>query len=213
MNHRARCVITFQSATLVEAWIQLIGPDRIEKGINRKWWNECCLKRTFSPVPIDLEWKWGEDEVVIYAGREIKCATYGLITGDGYVQGAMLISVQSVPSSLPECPRALFVERLFTAPQNRSKLRTDGRKYFGAVGLELLRFAVLLSRKLNCDGCLVLDASPDYVVWYGQLGFTKLEVEPIPFNGVEYTPMVLSSDAAARLITRNPQAGKTGVVK
>ncbi len=200
MDQITPCVITFRSTIFVNALIQVLTPDLIEAGIHGKWWNALCLKANFNPAPIDLEWEWGEDVGISYNDIDLESEKVGLVTGDGYIQGAMLISSEAVPSILKKQAGALFVEKLFTAPQNRSKLRADGLKYFGGIGLELLRWGALFSRELGYEGRLMLDASPDYMNWYADLGFQKLAVEPVAFQGVQYIPMELPVDLVGNLL-------------
>jgi hypothetical protein len=135
-------------------------------------------------------------------GRILASEWVGVVTDDGYVQGAMLISREPVSSMLVEGGQALLVELLFTAPHNRTHLRTDRCKFFGGVGLELLRWGAGFSRDLGFAGRLRLDGSPDYLGWYEKVGFRKLLIEPIAYEGVEYQPMELTSAGAEKLIGR-----------
>jgi hypothetical protein len=123
----------------------------------------------------------------------------------------MLISSEGIASGLSVNQSCLFVELLFTAPQNRAALRTDKRKYFGGVGPELLRWGAFFSRELGHGGRLRLDASPDYLSWYVSLGFEKLPVEPVMYEGVQYTPTELPASKAQPLIDRaKDDGGKKG---
>ena len=84
-------------------------------------------------------------------------------------------------------------------------LRSDGQKYFGGIGPELLRWAALFSKERGCKGRLKLDASPDYLDWYRKLGFVKLDVELLSYQDVQYTPMELPHSAVRGLIDPNGQ--------
>jgi len=207
------CAILFQSTTFVQARIAVLTPAQIAADIDGKWWQAAGLKASFDPPPIDLHWGWGPDAAISWNEGELTSEKVGLLTGDGYIQGALLISTAAVPSILEPAQGALFIERLCTAPQNRSRLRADGRKYFGGVGLELLRWGVLRSRDAGHGGRVRLEASPDYVQWYADLGFQKLAVEPETFNGVQYTPVELPVDRVDNLLERKVTRSPIGVVR
>lgn len=112
-----------------------------------------------------------------------------------------MISTDPLPSVLHSGETALFVELLFTAPRNRPTLRRDRKPFFVGVGTELLAWAVLLSRESGCHGRLRLDGSPDYLGWYEKRGLQRLGLNPIVYQGIEYTPMELPPDAAERLLS------------
>ena len=201
MKQTLPSVLEFLPAkVLVQAHLQVLSPEMIAVTISNRWWTDPALKEHLDPPPIDRAWDWNEMEIE-YEGKLLASEKVGVLTDDGEIQGAMLVSAEPVPSLLVPSESALFVELLFTAPRNRSILRRDGRKYFGGVGPELLRWAAMFSQELGCHGRLKLDASPDYLGWYKHLGFTQLAVEPMLFEGVQYTPMELPLDAVAKIST------------
>ena len=125
------------------------------------------------------------------------------VTGDGEdlaVQGAMMISTEAVPSILEPGKECLFVELLFTAPRNRPDLRLDANPFVIGVGSQLLTWGAWLSRENHLEGRLRLDGSPDFIVWYGKRGLQTLDIDPIVYEGVEYTPMELPAVAAQELL-------------
>jgi hypothetical protein len=168
--------------------------------IHKRWWDEECLKEDLGfPPPIDRHWNWNEIGIE-YKGRLLLFERIAILAGaDNSVQGAMMISSEPVDSIL-EDGEALFLELLFTAPRNRLNLRKDGKYFFRAVGLELLTWAAWFSRKVGCDGRLLLDSSPDQVIWYQKRGLQKRSTEPIIHEGVSYTPMELSATNAQKLL-------------
>jgi hypothetical protein len=100
---------------------------------------------TSEPPPIDRHWIWTDMAI---ENEEIKLSDekFAIMTGDGAVQGAMMISAEPIPSRLSKRADALFLELLFTAPRNRAALRRDGQPYFVGVGTHLLAWAAWLSR-------------------------------------------------------------------
>jgi len=201
MDQSIPSIIEFVPAgILVNAQLAILSTEQITRGISQTWWNDPALKTPLVPSPIDRAWQWEEMEIQ-YEGQLLASEKVGVITGDGYIQGAMLISSEPIKSTLARDSAALFVELLFTAPRNRPALRVDGQRYFSGVGPELLRWAVLFSRRRHCDGRLKLDASPDYFQWYLDLGFQKLDVEPIIYEGIKYTPMELPAEKVDNLLS------------
>src|SRR5207248_10380078 len=123
-----------------------------------------------------------------------------IVTGDGLVQGAMMISSEPVDSVLLKDSTALMIELLFTAPRNRPMLRKDRSSYYVAVGTELLTWGAWYSREMGWACRILVDGSPDFIQWYERRGLQKLGLDPIVFEGVVYTPMELSEEAAQRLL-------------
>jgi hypothetical protein len=183
----------------VEAQIVELTADVAEQKIHRDWWKDAHLLDQFDPPPIDRRWNWKEMGIE-YEGRTLATEKVAIVTGDQAVQGAMMISVEPLPSVLSPVDGALFIELLFTAPRNRPALRLDQSAYFLGVGTELLTWGASLSRENGCEGRLLLDASPEYVGWYAKRGLQKLDAKPIVFEGVAYTPMELPTGAAQRLL-------------
>jgi hypothetical protein len=183
----------------VEAKIVDLTADVSDQQIHKDWWTDPSLAIKLDPVPIDRHWNWNEMGID-YEGTPLATEKVAIVTGDHAVQGAMMISVDSVPSMLASGMRALFVELLFTAPRNRPALRRDGKPYFLGVGTELITWGAWLSRNGGYDGRLLLDASPEYVSWYEKRGLQKIAAKPILFEGVAYTPMELPADAAEQLL-------------
>ncbi len=160
------------------------------------------LGRALNANPIDLHWDWNKVEIE-FEGRQLHSEKVAVITGEGEnlaVQGAMLISTDAVPSGLERGEKCLLVELLFTAPRNRPNLRTDGQPFVIGVGSQLMAWGAWLSREKQLDGRLRLDASPDFIRWYEKRGLQKLDVEPIVYEGVAYTPMELPPAAARELL-------------
>ena len=183
----------------MEAQIAELTPELAERRIHRDWWTDADLLDHFDPPPIDRHWNWNEMNIE-YSGRILANEKVAILTAGQVVQGAMMISAEPVPSVLTPGAGSLFVELLFTAPRNRPSLRRDGNAFFLGVGTELLTWGAWLSRERGCGGRLLLDGSPEYLGWYQKRGLQKLDVKPIVFEGVAYTPMELPVRAARRLL-------------
>jgi hypothetical protein len=183
----------------VEARIAELTRRMAERQIHFGWWNDQDLLDVFESDPIDRYWNWN-DVTIEYNGKPLIAKQFAIITGDNAVQGAMMISAEPVHSILSRKAQALFVELLFTAPRNRPTLRRDGRPYFLGVGTQLLACGAALSREMGFNGRLLLDGSPEYLSWYKKRGLQILDVNPIVFEGVTYTPMELSASGANDLI-------------
>ena len=190
----------------VEAGIVLLTENMANQKIAVEWWNDAALNAVAVERQIDRHWDWNCMAIEM-DGREIESEKYAIVTGDEAIQGAMMISTEPVSSVLEPGARCLLVELLFTAPWNRPDVRVDGQAFFVGVGTQLLRWAVMLSGSLGCEGRIRLDGSPDYVTWYENRGLQRLDVEPIVFEGTEYTAMELSADAAARLLEGRARKG------
>ena len=95
----------------VQAHIMALSPDVIQKRVNEEWWDDEALKSEFDPSPIDRSWDWN-DMAIEHEGRILESKVVGLVTDDGCVQGAMLVSVDSVPSVLETGEETIFVELL-----------------------------------------------------------------------------------------------------
>lgn len=191
-------LVLWPRGELCTSRVGVLTQDAIETGITARWWHDPALKDRFDEPPFDRAFDWQHLDIE-YDGRIIPAQTVGITTLDGYVQGAMLVSTEPIDSALPDpggggattTDGVLVVELLFTAPRNRPALRRDGARYISGVGPELLTWAVNLSQKMGCRGRLRLDASPDYVAWYGRLGFDELPLAPVEAQGTEFIPMEL----------------------
>ena len=186
----------------VAAQIISLTPEIAENHVHNEWWDDESLKDHFDPLPIDRYWDW-KSLGIEWEGRPLASEKVAIVAGDVRpVQGAMMISTEPVESVLQAGQRGLFVELLFTAPQNRPKLRWDGLEFFKGVGIKLLTWGAWLSRELGYGGCIRLDGSSEYLDRYRKRGLQTLGLESILYEGVNYTPMELSVDAAETLLKR-----------
>jgi hypothetical protein len=121
----------------VEAKIVELTAALADQRVHRDWWTDAGLLDQFDPPPIDMHWNWSEMGIE-YDANPLASERVAIVTGDQAVQGAMMISAETVPSILVPGAAALFIELLFTAPRNRPALRRDGNAFFLGVGTELL---------------------------------------------------------------------------
>ena len=184
----------------VEAQIEELTEAMIRKEIGTAWWTDPALNIEACAAEIDRNWNWIGLEIE-QEGRILKAVRLGVVTGDGMVQGAMLISAESVGCEREPGEQALFVEMLFAAPRNRWWVRLDQSEQYRGVGLELLRVGSELSIDAGCQGRLKLDASPGSVSWYKKRGFLEVSAGRMAHEGVEYTPMELVADRVRMLLS------------
>jgi hypothetical protein len=188
--------------TYVEAKILSLTPEMADLHIHGEWWSDDALEAEFDPMPIDRFWDWNTLEIE-REGRILASERIAILAGEERpVQGAMMISTEPVDSVLEPGQQGLFVELLFTAPQNRPMLRKDKLDFFKSVGITLLTWAAGFSREHGYRGRLLLDGSPDYLGWYRKRGLQTLGLEPIVYQGVKYTPMELPIAAAEKLLAQ-----------
>jgi hypothetical protein len=188
------------SSQYVEAHIEELAEERIRKEIGAAWWSDRALDIEISSREIDRNWNWVDFEIE-REGTILNDVRLGVVTGDGAIQGAMLISTEPVECARERGKRALFVEMLFAAPRNRSWVRVDKKEQYRGVGLELLRAGAELSMEAGCEGRLKLDASPGSVSWYKKRGLLEVSTHRVAHEGVEYTPMELVTDRVRILLS------------
>ncbi len=182
----------------LEAQIVELTAEIASRRMLRDWWADPSLLERFETPPNARDWNWNDDAIE-HEGRILKSEKVAIITGDGAVQGAMMLSAEPVASVLDPRASALFVELLFTAPRNRVNLRRDGHALFLGVGTELLTWAAHRSQELGFGGRLLLDASPNCIAWYKKRGLLTCNGPSIVFQSVTYVPMELPERAAAHL--------------
>jgi hypothetical protein len=133
--------------------------------IDGSWWTDLGPTRASLTDQPDRHWDWRQ-LVSVNQNRPYTQA-YCIKTADGAVQGALLLRVD-VWSALESGERAVFVDRLATAPRNRDELVTDPA--FRGVGTGLLTYAIALSYSLGFSGRVNLFPVANEQ-FYGDLGF------------------------------------------
>ena len=151
MTRRTTALLFAPTKQYVEAHIVDLTPDLAERRVHHDWWADANLLDHFDPPPIDRHWDWNEMSIE-NEGKKLSDQKFALTTGDGAVQGAMMISAEPVPSRLSKGAGALFLELLFTAPRNRPALRRDRQPYYVGVGTHLLAWSAWLSREAGFGG-------------------------------------------------------------
>jgi hypothetical protein len=184
---------------LVEAEIVELSDSLIITQMGEAWWNDAGMLEEQAANEIDRLWNWSELQIEC-GGRVLASRKLAVVTGDGAVQGAAMLSLEPVMSVLEEGEEALFVELLFTAPRNRSWIRRDATEQFRGVGFELLYAMCETSLDAGLGGRLKLESSPGFVGWYQKRGLLMTSEDPILYEGVTYTPMELVTPAATKLL-------------
>src|SRR5258706_8107138 len=187
------------SATYVEAHVLELSDQSIKNEIGGEWWSDPGLDVRAALGEIDRNWNW-LDLAIERGGVILNSLRLGIVTGDGAVQGAMLVSSEPVECESEPGKLALFVEMLFSAPRNRKWVRLDRKDLYKGVGLALLRVAAELSIEAGCEGRLKLDASPGSITWYKNRGLLEVSAHRIVHEGVEYRPMELSATGVPMLL-------------
>ena len=189
------------SQLTVEAQIVRLTSNRIRRGMGDVWWNAQEIDPDEAQNEIDRHWDWTTEEIE-REGRVLRSLKLALVTGDGAVQGAMLVSNEPVACERERGESALFVGLLFAAPRNRQWIRVDQREQYRGIGLELLRTAAELSAEIALKGRLKLEASPAFVDWYRRRGLLEVSSSRILYEGVKYTPMELQTDRVSMLLPK-----------
>jgi len=183
----------------VEAQVVELSAALIRRKMGAHWWAGPAIGAALAEREIDRYWDWTEQEIE-REGKIIASRKLAVLTGDGAVQGAMMISTSPVPCQLEKGAASLFVELLFAAPWNRPWIRVDQTEHFRGVGLQLFRTGAQLSMATGLLGRLKLDASPASVEWYRKRGLLEVKTQRIVYQGVPYTPMELTADRVRRLL-------------
>lgn len=139
-------------------------------GLKGQWWAAPDVSATAGPREGDYHWDWvdhvGSQRPRFYA----RCIA--VRTPEGHLQAAMTYHVDG-RSTLDPGQKAVFGDRLATAPWNRDRL-VSAPLYRGA-GTALMLHAIRDGHKLGLGGRVVLLSLPDpeTVIFYERLGFQQ----------------------------------------
>lgn len=160
--------------------------------IDRQWWEleDVSAQRLLQEV--DYHWEWRVLISKFQNNPYVRCLA--VVLDDRTVQGAMIYRVDG-KSVLEAGKRTVLIDRLATAPQNRSGLTAN--PCYRGVGSGLLTFALCQSYFLGFQGRVSLFAAGDEQ-FYVSRGFvrTKIEHESMPL-------FELPSSIALEQLTRN----------
>ena len=182
----------------VEAEVMPLTRTLIRRSMGAAWWRDPAVDPEMAEAEIDRHWDWST-LVLERGGAVIRSRKLCVRTGDGAIQGAMMVSTTPVACER-EVADALLVELLFVAPRNRHWIRVDGQEQFRGIGVQLLRTAVELSLEAGLAGRLKLESSPDFVGWYEKRGLLRVPAQRIMHEGVQHTPMELSAERVSVLM-------------
>jgi hypothetical protein len=153
-----------------QARIETLTREAAKSQIDRTWWNDLPSTLRAPADEPDRHWEW---RVIVSKFKNkpyyrAKC----VISQDNLIQAAVLFRVDAL-SALSTRQRAVFVDRLATAPRNRDKLVTT--PVFRGGGTGLLVYAVALSYSLGFEGRVNLFPVAN-VDFYTKLGFRPTTV-------------------------------------
>lgn len=194
-----------------EAVVVALTDGLIERWMGAAWWEDPAIDQDAAASEIDRHWDW-LGLSIDRDGRPLRDRKLAVVTGDGAVQGAMMVSAEAVACERAgsEGEPALFVELLFAAPRNRYWVRRDRTELYRGVGLHLLRSAAEFSLSAGLGGRLKLEASPGFVEWYEKRGLLVVGGHRIIHEGVEYTPMELESGRVSVLLPDRMKGTRRG---
>jgi len=135
------------------AQIEHLNREVAKNQIDNEWWDEQL--DTLSPLDDepDSHWKWRE--IISYYQNDPKWVARCVRTGDGAIQGALLLR-KMVKSVLEPGKKAVFIDRVATAPWNRDKLAKT--PHFRGVGAGFALYSIVLSYSQGFGGRVNLQA-------------------------------------------------------
>jgi hypothetical protein len=152
------------------ASIETLDRETAKTRIDRDWWEN--LPPTLQDLEDEPDHHWEWRMIVSRSQNKPYFRSKCVKTDDGNIQAAILFRVDAL-SAIEAGNRAVFVDRLATAPQNRDKL--VNAPVFRGGGTGLLLYAVAQSYFLGFEGRVNLFpvANQDF---YTRLGFQPTNV-------------------------------------
>lgn len=129
------------------AQIETLSREAAKNLIDATWWGDLGPTLRQPANEPDRKWEW-RALVSVYRNKPYFRAVC-VKTTDGEIQAAMLFCVDAL-SALDDGERAIFVDRLATAPRNRDGLVAN--PLFRGAGIGLLTYAVAASYSLGFSG-------------------------------------------------------------
>jgi hypothetical protein len=157
--------------------------------VDRDWWTVSPMTGRRAEDEKDHHWEWRE-LVSVHQNLPSSFAVC-LRTPDGEIQGAMLGHLKGL-SVLSPGERCVYVDRLATAPRNRSTLVES--PLFRRCGTELLVYSVARSLSVGFGGRVLLTPI-DREDFYTEFGF-----EMTPSAGSDGTMYELSGEVAVNIL-------------
>jgi hypothetical protein len=138
--------------------------------IDQQWWNVKGVSAERLKKEVDFHWKWKVLISKIQNDPYAKCK--GVVLEDGSIQGAMIYRVDA-KSTLEPGKKAVYIDRLAVAPQNRNDL--IGNPCYRGTGTGLLTFALCQSYLLGFQTRVNLFAAGSEQ-FYTDRGFVRTRV-------------------------------------
>lgn len=153
------------------AQIEFLGREDAKDLIDARWWNADLEVHSPLDDEPDSHWKWRE--IISYYQNDPKWVARCVRTGDGVIQGALLLR-KKVKSVLEPGKKAVFVDRVATAPWNRD--RVAKKPHFRGVGTGFVLYSIVLSYSQGFGGRVNLQAvaSEDF---YAKQGFEPTAIQ------------------------------------
>jgi hypothetical protein len=150
--------------------IETLSRETAKNHIDLQWWNNLGSTLADPQDEPDSHWEWREIVSKVQSKRFFasKCVR----TEDQAVQAAILFQVDA-KSVLETGEKAIFVDRLATAPRNRGKLVQ--RPVFRGAGTGLLSYAIAQSYSLGFGGRVNLFAIANEE-FYTQMGLLPTSI-------------------------------------
>jgi len=160
-----------QTQETVLATIQRLDREEAKDRIDQRWWRDLADTKTDPQDEPDSHWQWRAIDSTCQNKPYFRAVAAK--TQDGQIQAAMVYRVDA-KSVLERGEKAVYVDRLATAPRNRDTLM-EAPVYRGG-GSGLLVVAVAQSYSLGFQGRLNLVPIAN-LAWYENCGFVPTEVE------------------------------------
>lgn len=160
-----------QTGETVLSEIHRLDRERAKDQIDGRWWKDLGETKIEPLDEPDSHWEWRA--IVSTYQNKPYFQSVAAITPDGEIQAAMVYRVD-LKSVLEPDKRAVYVDRLATAPRNRDKLM-ESPLYRGG-GYGLLVYAIAQSYSLGFEGRVNLLPIAN-LAWYESRGFTQTDEE------------------------------------
>jgi hypothetical protein len=173
-----------QTSAPVTAQIVELSRSMAQREIDGKWWTIPDVSRSIRELEDDHHWRWAK--LVGEHRNNLNWESVGILLGNGSIEGAMQYRIDAASFKNVD-ERAIFVDRLATAPHNRPWVVRQPR--YRGVGEGLLLRAVVHSFVLGFDGRVTLLSFdvPTTIAFYVNRGFevvganeglTMMEISP-----------------------------------
>ncbi len=153
------------SGETVAATVEAIHREDAKAFIDSRWWKHLGETHYTAREEDDSHWEWRA--IISDNQNDPYFRAVGVRTSDSQIQAAMALRVNAKSQIVPG-ERAVFVDRLASAPWNRDKLVIEPQ--FRGAGTGLIHYAIALSYSLGFRGRVNLVPIANFE-FYENLGF------------------------------------------